>query len=275
MKLGIYRDLSNKDYHAALGISKSGLDIVAKCPALYKARYIDGVKTEPTKAMIIGSATHKAILEPDQFGDEFVVAPKINKRTNAGKEEWATFQADNAGKDVLAVGDYDTIMMMADSARNHPYAKNILARGQAETSIFHEDAETGELVKVRPDWLVDDFVVDVKTAQSAAPDEFSKHCFNFRYFVQAPFYMDVAGAALDRPITNFVFIVIEKTPPYPVAVFFADQEMVNLGRDEYMRNLELYSKCKKNNEWPGYNNGLIEPVGLPYWAANNLKKEKA
>jgi len=270
MNPGVYTDLSNEEYHGGPGISKSGLDLIAKCPALYKARYIDGVGSEQTKGMMIGSATHKAILEPDDFGDEFVLAPKINKRTKAGKEEWAQFVDDNKGKEVLGADDYDKIMLMAEAVRAHPYAKQILARGQAETSVFHRDEETGELVKVRPDWMVDEFIVDVKTAQSAAPGDFAKHCFNFRYFVQAPFYMDVAGAELGREFTTFVFIVVEKTAPYPVSVFFADQEMVTLGRCEYRRCLRLYHECRKAEYYPGYNDGKITEISLPRWAANNI-----
>ena len=93
---------------------------------------------------------------------------------------------------------------MAEAVHEHPRAKEILAEGKAEQSIFHIDETTGELVKIRPDWMVEDLVVDVKTAVSADQEEFSKHCYNYRYFVQAPFYMDVAAAATGQHLTTFV-----------------------------------------------------------------------
>ena len=55
--------MSNEAYHAYDGISKSGLDLIARSPAHYAYR----TASEPTRAMVIGSATHAAILEPEVF----------------------------------------------------------------------------------------------------------------------------------------------------------------------------------------------------------------
>lgn len=266
MKPGLYKNLSNEEYHAAPGISKSGLDLIARCPSIYKHRVIDGNRPEPTAAMLLGSAVHKAVLEPGSFSDEFVFAPEINRRTKAGKYEWAQFQADNANKTVLPKGDYEKIMRMSDSVLSHPKASDIFSHGDPELSIFHNDRSTGELAKVRPDWSVEDVVVDLKTTLDASPDAFSKACFNFRYHVQAAFYMDVFQAETAREINNFIYVVVEKSEPYQVAVYVADQDMIELGRVSYRDDLDLYARCTGNNHWPGYADDVIQPIGLPGWA---------
>jgi len=266
MKPGTYKDLSNNDYHSAPGISKSGLDLIAKCPAMYKRRYIDGIASEPTPAMILGSAVHTATLEPDKFADEFVCAPEINRRTKAGKAEWEQLQADNEDKTVLSAADHATAIAMAEAVKSHPVAGNILADGEAETSIFHHDERTGELVKVRPDWIVEDCLVDLKTTQDCSIDAFSKACLNFRYYVQSAMYMDIVTAQTGRNINNFIFIVVEKVEPYNVSVYVADNDMIAFGREEYRKDLESYAECKASGSWPGYNENQITTISLPGWA---------
>ena len=83
--------MTNEAYHGdTTRISKSGLDLIAKSPAHYWSRYLDPnrEKKEPTAAMLLGTAVHFAILEPEEFGRRYQVLPEINKRSNAGKAEF-------------------------------------------------------------------------------------------------------------------------------------------------------------------------------------------
>lgn len=89
MKPGIYQDISNEDYHNSPecnALSAGGIKSILKTPAHFKAAQTGN---SPTPAMIFGSAAHSYILTP-QLG-EVVQAPDINRRTKAGKEEWAEF----------------------------------------------------------------------------------------------------------------------------------------------------------------------------------------
>lgn len=276
IKPGIYKDMSNNTYHNSEGISKSGLDLIAKCPALYKDRYIDGNKSEPTSAMIIGSATHTAVFEPHLFDLEYAVAPAVDKRTKAGKAAFAAFEEESKGKHVLTADSYANIMAISNAVRTDSRVSQILKYGEAENSIFHEDEDTGELIKVRPDWMHEDLLVDLKTTVDASPDGFSKSCFNFRYHVQAAMYLDVANAAykIHEPefhgFNTFMFIAVEKTAPYQLAIYYADETMVELGRHEYMANFQLYCDLLGQDIYPGYNNDKIVPISLPYWAEQRI-----
>lgn len=82
--------MENADYHAHPAISKSHLDLIARSPLHYWARYIDPnrVPTEPTDAMRLGTAVHTLTLEADQFEARYAVAPAVDRRYKAGKEAW-------------------------------------------------------------------------------------------------------------------------------------------------------------------------------------------
>ncbi len=269
---GMYDNILNDDYHKVGGISKSGLDLISMCPAKYKARYFDGIKEEDKSVFVIGRATHTAVLEPDEFLSLYARKPEdIDRRTKKGKEMWQDFLMENQGKEILSIDNYDMIFGMASSVRQDPIAKQILSRGQAETSVFGTDPGTGLLVKVRPDWIHDDIIVDLKTTRDASPDFFAREVYNRRYFVQAPMYLDVTREFIPK-VNTFLFICVEKTPPYLVAVYFLSEETMNIGRDEYRRCMAIYSECVRTGQWPGYGDNRITSVELPMWAIRNIQK---
>lgn len=80
-------NMTNAQYHAAEGVSKSDLDLVHISPAHYKARKGN---TAQTPAMLIGSALHKLVLEQESFDKEFAVLPEIDRRTKEGKALYGT-----------------------------------------------------------------------------------------------------------------------------------------------------------------------------------------
>lgn len=87
MEPGVYFDISNEDYHAGPGISKSQLDDIAISPAIYQWRRHAPVDAEKTAALDLGTALHCLLLEPDEFSKRFEIAPEVNRRTTAGKEK--------------------------------------------------------------------------------------------------------------------------------------------------------------------------------------------
>ena len=117
--------------------------------------------------------------------------------------------------------------------------------------------------------MIDDLIVDLKSTEDASAAGFSRSCANYRYHVQAAYYLDIANAVMDRRFTAFVFIAVEKSPPYQVAVYHADYEMIMAGRMEYRRLVDLYHECRVFDHWPGLNDGRIEAISLPRLATRN------
>jgi hypothetical protein len=262
--------MNNTDYHAHAAVSKSHLDQVAKSPLHYWARYLDPTRIvpEPTPAMAIGSAVHTHVLELDQWDARYVSAPDgIDRRTKAGKAEWEAFTTAATGRTVLPKADADLVMRMAHSVFSHPAAAMLLALpGKAETTHMWTDAATGLQCKCRPDWLTDDgrLLVDLKTTEDASPRGFAKSIAQWRYHVQASWYLDGIEQATGTRPEQFLFLCVEKKAPYAVAVYAADAEMIAAGAQTAARDLDVLATCKAANAWPGYSD-QIEPISLPPW----------
>lgn len=269
MKTGIYDGISNADYHGGAGISKSGLDVIARSPLHYWQQYLnpEREKREPTPAMVIGTAIHTAVLEPGEFGKRYHVAPVVDRRTKDGKAEWqlALDKAESAGADLISFDDAQTCIRIADVVRSHPTARKVFGTGQAEMSCYWTDAETGLLCKCRPDWLAMPFIVDLKSTEDASADGFQRSAWNWRYWVQAAWYVDGVEQATGQRPDAFVFAAFEKAPPYACAFYYADQAMLEMGRAEYRKQLRVLADCMSADRWPGYDTD-VRPLGLPTWA---------
>ena len=247
---GIYYGISNENYHAGPGVSKSQLDDIADTPALYLWRKNAPVDTTKTKTLDLGTAFHCRVLEPEEFSNRFIVAPEFNRRTNAGKEEEKAFlmECASTGKTVITAEEGRKIELMYQSVMALPLGQWLVeSAGHAESSIYWEDPETGILCRCRPDKIIPEFhwIMDVKT--TADIQRFKTAYYDYRYHVQDAFYSDGYEAQFGVQPT-FVFLVASTTIEcgrYPVEIFMMGEEAKLAGQQEYHRNLRTLSDCLK------------------------------
>ncbi|EEA4443800.1 exonuclease VIII [Salmonella enterica subsp. enterica serovar Sandiego] len=266
---GIYFDIPNEAYHAGPGVSKSQLDDIADTPAIYLWRKNAPVDTEKTKSLDTGTAFHCRILEPEEFSKRFIIAPKFNRRTSAGKEEEKTFLEECArtGRTVLTAEEGRKIELMYQSVMALPLGQWLVeSAGYAESSVYWEDPETGILCRCRPDKIIPEFhwIMDVKT--TADIQRFRTAYYDYRYHVQDAFYSDGYRAQFGE-IPTFVFLVASTTAEcgrYPVEIFMMGEDAKLAGQREYRRNLQTLAECLNNDEWPA-----IKTLSLPRWAKEN------
>ncbi|HBA6498882.1 TPA: exodeoxyribonuclease VIII [Escherichia coli] len=263
---GIYYGISNENYHAGPGVSKSQLDDIADTPALYLWRKNAPVDTTKTKTLDLGTAFHCRVLEPEEFSNRFIVAPEFNRRTNAGKEEEKAFlmECASTGKTVITAEEGRKIELMYQSVMALPLGQWLVeSAGHAESSIYWEDPETGILCRCRPDKIIPEFhwIMDVKT--TADIQRFKTAYYDYRYHVQDAFYSDGYEAQFGVQPT-FVFLVASTTVEcgrYPVEIFMMGEETKLAGQQEYHRNLRTLADCLNTDEWPA-----IKTLSLPRWA---------
>lgn len=267
--VGIYYSMTNEDYHSGPGISKSGLDLIAVNPSAYVWSKQAPVDRLALQALDFGTALHCALLEPTEFEKRFVVAPEVNRRTAAGREQEAEFlaQAYQQGFTPLTAEESKKLSIMRESVMAHPVARMIFeAEGHNEASIYWNDVETNELCRIRPDRmpLINGFgplIVDVKKIDGM--DRFAKHVAEFRYHVQNAMYCDGYQAHFGE-IPEFWFLAVSSSISagrYEVDVKRLDPEFLAEGYELYRRDLNAYAACRQADDWLH-----VSPVKRPRFA---------
>ena len=261
MKPGIYFDLSNEDYHASEGVSKSGLwTIQTQSPAHF--RY---AVREQKNHFDFGEASHLAVLQPNEFETRVHRGPD-DRRGNKWKDaaEWCQSE----GLLLLTSSDYDDVLAIRDAVHADAWINSIITGGNpiVEASGYAIDEQTGELVRVRPDLYREDLgiIIDAKSTMSAHPDAFARSVVNYGYHAQEAFYSDV-WRSLGKPVDGFVFLSWEKKSPYAKAVYELPPSIVEEGRAMMRQALDTYHDCRERDEWPAYGDGVQE-LSFKRWA---------
>ena len=238
--------MTDHEYNKIPALRRSALWELRKSPAHYK--YAAEHPPEETPALRFGIAVHMSILEPERFKNEYIIAPKIDRRTKAGKEQYAAIM--ESGKTILSQEDGEAIKAMTDAVMTHPEASKLLL-GVHEVPIEWTDHATGEKCKCRPDVIGHDVIVDYKTTSSCEDGVFERSARKYGYQLQAAMYREGLLHTYFKEY-GFAFIAQEKKPPYAVRVYRCDEGWINDGAIIYRELLDLYHKCKVNNQWDGY-----------------------
>lgn len=229
-----------------------------------------------------------AAIQAGDFDSRYAVPePPLNRRTKEGKAQYKAYL--DEGFEVVSQADYfkaqnyadylmltgnkkpisqavaDQAFAMRDAVLSHPVARKLLASGEAEQSFFWTDPDTGVECKARLDFITSHGIVaDLKTSSDASQDEFCKSISRYGYYRQDAFYNRAYRQAFGKSAKGFVFIVVEKEPPYAIAIYTLDAESRATGDGEIDSLLRLYKRCLESDSWPSYSE-KIETISLPRW----------
>ena len=257
MKPGIYGDISNWQYHndpECHGLSKGGLDRLESSPAHFKAQVVS--KNPPSPEMVFGSAFHTYVLQPENVSKEIKVQKTVKK---ADRDELALSQ----GVSLLTPDQEDAILCMLESVNASQTASGLINHPDSvkERSVFWDEATHGFQCKCRPDIMIPSLgiLADLKTTRDANPDKFLRDAlYNYNYFVQAAWYLTGINAVQEKYYQTFLYICVEKSPPYAVAVYRATQIRIDDARNKIRPLLALYADCLKNDNFPGYPDEIMD-----------------
>lgn len=254
---------SDIKYFANKSLSKSAIDKLLECPALYKA-WLEGEDEEKTSAALaFGSLSHLLTLQPQEFDSQYSVTD-LNLATKEGKA-WKAALPD--GIQIVKNDDYEKAQMMADAVRDHPQAKMLFQNYIAEEPIYW--TFDGVPCKAKPDIVAEVFghryIADLKTTESVNPEAIRKSIAKWGYHRQAAWYLS-GMEAVGRPCDAFIFIFVEKTYPYLVTMCQLDEDALAKGMEECLRAVSTLKECQASGTWPCYTREIIT-LGLPKWAA--------
>ena len=272
--LNIVEGMSNAQYHARPEYSSSQLkDMIRSAAHFYSHNIAKEHDKERKACMDFGTLAHTLFLEPEQFSNEFVIAPTFNRRTNAGKAEAAAWEQENEGKILVTeeqVQSAERIIKNLQTLSMYGVMQNNY--GMAEASFFFTDPIFGLELRVRPDWhivpcsaLPNGLILDLKTTSDARAIAFQKQCGNFAYDLSAAMYREGFQQYYqteDKP--PFILLVAESSIPYNVKQYKAADLFLSVGESRYNKSKELLAESLLINEWDGYSLEM-EDLFLPQY----------
>lgn len=294
MKVYLNNELSNEQYHADTEhINGSGLwNLYDRCPAAW--RYKDD-EDEQSKALVFGTGSHTALLEPERFEAEYARMPTkedfgegllvtVSDMNSWAKERGIKGLSGKSKAEVIKIirstGEpvriYDEERLFAElNAKGR-----ILLDGadfdaiQQMRAVIHSDtyfrsvftggysevSVLGELMgepsKVRYDYLSTGADIwDYKTTVSAKPEEFFRHAARLGYFMKMAMQHDMFVAAYGYAPRSVNLLAQEKKSPYIHTGIRLSEEQLQIGRIQLRSAMDIYKACKRENSWPSYSMG--------------------
>lgn len=285
---GIYKILSNEEYHADKAISRSGIKAYRESPYKYWAEYInpDRPAKKTTPAMEFGTAFHTFVLEPEEFDKRYAIEPIYQKKPeklllkNVGrpafekcKEEIARIDFENdlleQGYDVecehknkMSRSDLQLLCEMNEAIIDYDEARKLIRDAFYELSYFWKDPASGLMLKARPDILHEHMIVDLKTCAKADSKAYQRTMAAEGYHLQGEIISQGIEVLEGRRVRNVLNICVEKEYPYEIGIKVISENALDQAAAEIKKILERMKYSFENNSWPRYE---IDEIDLPSW----------
>jgi len=244
--------------------------------------YREQPRTPPSDAQIKGQAVECLLLEKDRFDKKFLIVPEINRRTNDGKEQFAQLlqQAIKEGKTMITAADKRDAQDAADVALKNPELVELIAGKR----FMQKKLEWRERATNLPingfidfDTNIDTGLtcVEMKTARSAELSTFSRDAVKFGYPIQIGTY--AIGYMKTRfEFPNFVWAVIETTPPYGCNIISIPKKEVEIFKGQVLGLLSAFRICLDQNKFDedyrfwNFEMRKYQTFFLPKWAQSSI-----
>ena len=143
------------------------------------------------------------------------------------------------------------------SFTNQKFSELFGVPGFPECSFVGQCPQTGQWIRVRPDYLhkTDTMdIVDLKTTGDgkASPDRFPKEAGKLHYHISGALTLDTIELVTGRRPSSYLFAVTEKPWPHRSAVWELTEQGLLAGRRFYQDRLKLMKLCQETGYYPAY-----------------------
>lgn len=264
-------DIDDPGYFRLKSIDQSQLKQFLKNPADWAYHRLND-DHKPTDAMKFGTAFHAYLLGTS----DVVSLPEGESFRSKDNQKWRADQLE-AGNIIVSYNDMQLLKRMKEGIEQtslmpeYPDYMEIIEQGTKEQCIEWKDRQTGLMLKAKPDLIPvgTDYLVDLKTAQKADAESFSKEVINYGYHIQTVFYRAAVAAckpdAFDRGSkapSTMQFWVFEKTDacdwqPFSIS---DDNPITNLAATSIRQALLGIALMVKKAKEEGYAENTPDPV---------------
>lgn len=284
-------------YREGEGVSQSEAKELLRSPAHWMARYGPGApKFMATPAMLMGTAAHARLLEPESFDSQFAAKSDAQDLTiqqlkdlldengteykKSGKKSDLELLAFPDGRPEdkrkkLSDNDFGKVLGMASAVLAHPVAGQWFNPAQTDYRLTNEVSirtshVNGLLIKGRLDRMhrVDNHItiLDLKTTADVSPRMFARQVVDRSYDLQVAWYLRLTQAAFPDCTVEFIFVCVESGgAPHGVQIYRASRSVIESGRKKMDHALTLFAQCRVTDYWPGYDPEIID-LAMPSWA---------
>ena len=230
---GIFGEMPMRDYHATPALNSSRMRTGADV-SFEVAEYDSTMPNDETVEQFNGNIIHH-IFETKETDSKYAIAPDVDRRTKAGKAEYADFvEGLPEGVSPFTKVQHKMAHECLENALIHEESKKFLQHGMFERSYFCElqDVE----VKARPDIDMTHIatsnnfpcLVDIKTRGKgrAKRDVWNYEFWTSHMYLQCGLQI-MTARKLGLEVDNYFYLLVEKVPPYQINVVPVDAESIH------------------------------------------------
>lgn len=276
LPVGIHKGVPFAVYNEHPAIRSSHLKILLNDqPAVLKLA-LETSDEKSTDALLKGEVLHAMLLEPHTLQHRFIfeetpLKDKTKLSKNGGcKEVWDEMKRLSAdrGLPIVCHEIYAACLGMTETVRKSERWQTVEKHAQKELTLIADI--DGVRCKARLDALLShvnfpDVIIDLKTTSKGLSDrEIQKTILEREYQFSAGMYCAVAEA-LGLPVGMFRWLFLQSEPPYQWRIIDASPAMIERGKREFRKALEIYRMSAESKNWSGYFGKTIDKIDLPDW----------
>ncbi len=262
----ILKDEPMAEYHRKWWwLSKSVIDLILSSPRHFHYKFLNpkSYRVSESKSQSRGTDVHTMLLELPIFKSRYLCGPEGKNRNHVPFKNMVTDNPDNI---ILPFTEYKMLEAIYDSVFQQKLGRYFLQlEGSPEVSCYWIDPEFNQLLKCRPDKLIESekIVVDIKTTSILGKFKFERHASELNYHRSAALTLRGLKILTGNDYT-YIFLVVETKPPFNVACYSYCEDDIATGNLEIDKAIKKYQECQKLNSWPGYSDN-IQSISLPNW----------